>query len=66
MFGENRPNLETHLLDFEGDLYGARMSVGLIEFLRPEASFPTMEAFLAQMAEDCRRARAVLSAGAAR
>jgi riboflavin kinase/FMN adenylyltransferase len=61
MFGENRPNLETYLLDFEGDLYGARLSVGLIEFLRPEATFPSMEAFLAQMAEDCERARAVLS-----
>ena len=61
MFGENRPNLETYLLDFEGDLYGAHLSVGLIEFLRPEATFPTMEAFLAQMAEDCERARAALS-----
>ena len=60
MFGENRPNLETHLLDFEGDLYGARLSVGLIEFLRPEATFPTMDAFLEQMAEDCERARAML------
>ena len=61
MFGENRPNLETYLLDFDGDLYGERMSVGLTEFLRPEATFPTMEAFLAQMAQDCERARAVLS-----
>ena len=61
MFGENRPNLETHLLDFEGDLYGARLSVGLFEFLRPEATFPTMEAFVAQMADDCERARALLS-----
>ena len=61
MFGDNRPNLETYLLDFEGDLYGARLSVGLIEFLRPEATFPSLDAFLAQMAEDCARARAVLS-----
>jgi riboflavin kinase/FMN adenylyltransferase len=61
MFGENRPNLETHLLDFEGDLYGERLSVGLIEFLRPEATFPTLEAFLAQMAEDCAQARAILA-----
>ncbi len=60
MFGENRPNLETHLLDFEGDLYGARLSVGLSEFLRPEASFPSVEALKAKMAEDCGRARAAL------
>ena len=60
MFGENRPNLETHLFDFEGDLYDARLSVGLFEFLRPEATFPSLEAFKAQMAEDCVRARAAL------
>ena len=60
MFGENRPNLETHLLGFEGDLYGARLSVGLVEFLRAEATFPSMEAFVAQMADDCVRARAAL------
>ena len=62
MFGENLPNLETYLLDFRGDLYGARLSVGLIEFLRPEATFPSLDAFLAQMAEDCEQARAALSA----
>ena len=62
MFGENRPNLETHLLDFDGDLYGARLSVGLVEFLRAEATFPSREAFVARMAEDCERARAVLAA----
>lgn len=61
MFGAHRPNLETHLLDFEGDLYGARMSVGLIEFLRPEATFASLDAFLAQMARDCERAREALS-----
>ena len=64
MFGENRPNLETYLLDFSGDLYGSRLSVGLIEFLRAEATFPTMEAFLGQMARDCEEARAALAAPA--
>jgi riboflavin kinase/FMN adenylyltransferase len=61
MFGENRPNLETFLFDFSGDLYGAHLSVALVEYLRPEAKFPSLEAFIAQMDADCVAAREVLA-----
>ncbi len=61
MFGENRPNLETHLFDFSGDLYGAELSVGLVEFLRPEERFDGVEALIRQMDADSARARAVLA-----
>jgi riboflavin kinase/FMN adenylyltransferase len=61
MFGENRPNLETFLLDFAGDLYGQHLSVALVEFLRPEARFEGVPALIAQMQADCARARAVLT-----
>ena len=30
MFGENRPNIETYIFDFDGDLYGAELSLSLI------------------------------------
>ncbi len=62
MFGENRPNLETYLFDFSGDLYGAHLSVALIEYLRPEAKFDSIEALVAQMDADCARAREILAA----
>jgi riboflavin kinase/FMN adenylyltransferase len=62
MFGENRPNLETFLFDFSGDLYGAHMSVALVEYLRPEATFHSLEALVAQMDADCARAREILAA----
>jgi riboflavin kinase/FMN adenylyltransferase len=62
MFGENRPNLETFLFDFSGDLYGATLSVALVEFLRPEATFDGLDALIAQMNDDSARARAVLAA----
>jgi riboflavin kinase/FMN adenylyltransferase len=62
MFGENRPNLETFLFDFSGDLYGAHLSVALIEYLRPEAKFDSIEALVAQMDADCARAREILAA----
>lgn len=64
-FGENRPNLEVHLLDFEGDLYGARISVALVAFQRPEARFDSADALVAQMHADVAEARALLVAAGA-
>ena len=62
MFGENRPNLETFLFDFRGDLYGAALSVALVAFLRPEARFETVDALVAQMERDGAAARLALEA----
>ncbi len=62
MFGENRPNIETFLFDFKGDLYGIHLSVALVEFLRPEAKFDSLEALIVQMDDDCARARTMLAA----
>lgn len=61
MFGENRPNLETFLFDFSGDLYDATISVALVAFLRPEARFDGVDALVAQMDADCAQARDVLA-----
>jgi riboflavin kinase/FMN adenylyltransferase len=62
MFGENRPNLETFLFDFKGDLYGQHLSIAFVDFLRPELKFDALEALITQMDADCTRARAILSA----
>ena len=62
MFGENKANLETYLFDFKGDLYGAPLSVGLVEHLRGEEKFDSLEALIIQMDADCIRARAILEA----
>lgn len=62
MFGENRANLETFIFDFSGDLYGATVSVALVEFLRPELKFDSLEALITQMDADCDKARSILSA----
>ncbi len=59
MFGENRPNLETYLFDFDGDLYGQHLSVALIEWLRGEEKFDSLNALVAQMHRDAERARAI-------
>lgn len=52
--------LEPYFFDFSGDLYGQRLEVELIEFLRPEAKFDSLEALTAQMEADCARAAAIL------
>jgi riboflavin kinase/FMN adenylyltransferase len=62
MFGENRPNLETYVFDFKGDLYGQHLSVALVDFLRPELKFDGLPALIAQMDADCARARTILAA----
>ncbi|NDV98388.1 bifunctional riboflavin kinase/FAD synthetase [Salipiger sp. PrR002] len=62
MFGVNSANLETFIFDFSGDLYGATLSVGLVEFLRPELKFDGLDALVAQMDLDCAEARRILEA----
>jgi riboflavin kinase/FMN adenylyltransferase len=62
MFNGEVANLETFIFDFSGDLYGTDLSVGLVEYLRPEETFDSLEAFIAQMDADCLRARQILAA----
>ena len=54
--------LEPHFFDFDGDLYGQRIEVELISFLRPERKFDRMDALAAQMEADCTEARKRLAA----
>ena len=60
MFQGEMPNIETFLFDFSGDLYDAHLSVALVDYLRPEETFDSLEAFIALMDADCVRARAIL------
>ncbi len=62
MFGENRPNLETFLFDFKGDLYGQHLSIALVDYLRPELKFDGLPALITQMDADSARARDILAA----
>jgi riboflavin kinase/FMN adenylyltransferase len=55
-------NIETYLFDFSGDLYGAPLSVGLVDYLRPEEKFDGLDALINQMNVDCDQARAILAA----
>jgi riboflavin kinase/FMN adenylyltransferase len=52
--------LEPYFFDFAGDLYGQTIAVELIDFLRPEAKFDSLDALKVQMAADCDAARRIL------
>lgn len=61
---ENQPGLprvETHLLDFDQDLYGAQLQVEFVERIRPEQRFSSVEALLEQIRLDIARSREVLA-----
>ena len=61
MFGENRPNCETFIFNFKGDLYGTTVSVALVAYLRPELQFVGLEPLIIQMDADCVTARKILA-----
>lgn len=54
------PLLETHLFDFDGDLYGRRIVVEFVAKLRDEQRFADLPAMTAQMHRDAAQARAML------
>ncbi len=56
-----QPTVEVHLLDWSGDLYGQTLTVNLIEFLRPEQKFASLDLLKAKIHEDCRIARSILT-----
>jgi len=53
--------LETHLLDFDGDLYGRKIEVGLHAFIRDEKKFDDLDALVAHMKDDEAQARHLLA-----
>lgn len=59
--GDPAPRLEVHLFDFAGDLYGKRLVVELIAFLREERKFAGLDELKAQIARDAEAAKAALA-----
>ncbi len=60
-----QPVLEVHVMNWEGDLYGADVEVCFWGFLRAEAKFDSLPALIAQMRLDVRASQAVLDQVAA-
>lgn len=56
-FDGDRVTVETHILDYSADLYGQRLCVELLHFLRPERRFDGPDALRAQIRTDADAAR---------
>jgi len=55
-FGEATPTIETHVLDYSGDLYGHTVRLAFVQRLRDERRFDDVDALRAQIDADKRRA----------
>jgi riboflavin kinase / FMN adenylyltransferase len=49
--------LETHILDFDMDIYDQEVELELVEFIRPVMKFDGLESLIEQIEKDCERAR---------
>ena len=58
---ENAPHVETHLLDFDRDLYGQEVKLEFVERLREERKFPSVDALVGQIHRDIARASRILN-----
>lgn len=56
--------IETHLLDFSGQIYGRKMDLSLLGFLREEKTFENREELKQAIAADVARARKLIREGA--
>jgi len=61
-FDNGAPLLEVHVFDLKDDLYDRTIDIAFAGFLRPEEKFSSLDALVAQMDEDSRRARELLAA----
>lgn len=58
-FDGKRLSVETHLLDWTGDLYSLRLEVELLHRIREERRFQGVEALVAQIRQDLDMARSI-------
>jgi len=59
-----QPQLEVHLFDFNGDIYGRNISVEVCKFIRNEQKFDGLEQLKAQIERDMQVAREFFSTAA--
>jgi riboflavin kinase / FMN adenylyltransferase len=58
-FGEGPRTVESHIMDFDDNIYAQEVSLSYVERLRPEAKFESVPALIAQIDQDVLNAQAV-------
>lgn len=60
-FGKNQLLVETHIIDFKGDMYGKTIRVSFIDRLRDEKRFANVESLVSQISTDVENAKKVFA-----
>ena len=55
--GDYQTNVETHIFDFDKDVYGKRIEVYFLSMIRPEQKFSGLDELIAQLVRDKAYAR---------
>jgi len=61
-FQGSPPTIELHVIDFEGDLYGEKVRVDFVRYLREIRPFATVAALVDQIRDDVEEARGAVDA----
>ena len=60
-FGKGQRMVETHLLNYKGDLYGKEIRVEFVKKVRDEQRFPSTDQLVVQMGKDVQEVDAILA-----
>lgn len=55
--GEFKKNMETHIFNFNKELYDKTVEIEFIEMMRPEAKFSSLDELISQIRNDCDKAK---------
>jgi len=55
------PRVETHILNFDQDIYGSELRLEFLSFLRSEQRFTSIQALMDQIQKDIRKAQEILA-----
>jgi len=53
--GNNAPVVEVHILDFDKDIYGEKIDISILEKIRNEKKFNSLNELKQQIKEDLKR-----------
>ncbi len=61
-FGNEELSVEGHLFDFQGNIYGKKVTILFVDRLRDEMKFPSPQELAEQIAKDIERGKSILAA----
>ena len=56
-FGENINTIEVHIFEFDNDIYGKNISVNILDFIRDEKKFNSVDDLITQINKDINYAK---------